>query len=124
MRRLIWLHTNTWQAPAIGRFQRVAAQGVGRVEAPDRQSSIAARTRSVTSAAVAFQSNGTEISTSGCDVTRTANFRRSGVATIQASAHEATLPDARSSELEPQLNSDHTGRIVAAQADTEQPGRR
>jgi hypothetical protein len=31
---------------------------------------------------------------------------------------------ARSSELEPQLNSDHTGRIVAAQAGTEQPGRR
>jgi len=51
----------------------------------ERQSSIAARTRSVTSAAVAFQSNGTEMSTSGYDVIRTANFWRSGVATIQPS---------------------------------------
>src|ERR1035437_5930912 len=51
----------------------------------ERQSSIAARTRTVTSVAVAFQANGKEISTSGYDVIRTANSRRSGVATIQPS---------------------------------------
>ena len=53
--------------------------------AHERQSSIAARTRSVTSTAVAFHANGMEISTSGYDVMRTANSRRSGVATIQPS---------------------------------------
>jgi hypothetical protein len=53
--------------------------------AHERQSSIAARTRSVTSAAVAFHANGMEISTSGYDVIRTANSRRSGAATIHPS---------------------------------------
>ena len=46
---------------------------------------MAARTRSVISAAVAFHSNWMEISTSGYDVIRAANLRRSGVATIQPS---------------------------------------
>jgi len=46
---------------------------------------MAARTRSVTSAAGAFHSNGMEMSTAGYDVMRTANFRRSDVATIQPS---------------------------------------
>jgi len=60
-------------------------QPLALIPAYERQSSIAARTRSVTSAAVAFQSDGTEISNSGYKVIRTANFRRSGVATIQPS---------------------------------------
>ena len=55
------------------------------IGADGRQSSIAARTRSVTSAAFAFHANDTAISTSGYDVTRTANSRRSAVATIQPS---------------------------------------
>jgi hypothetical protein len=44
--------------PATGRFNRIAAHADRRGEVRARQSSIAARTRSVTSAAVAFQSNG------------------------------------------------------------------
>jgi hypothetical protein len=59
-------------------FASAAARRARRGEAPQRQSSIAARTRSATSAAVAFQSNGTEISTAGYDVVCTANFGRSG----------------------------------------------
>jgi hypothetical protein len=39
---------------------------------------------------VAFHSNGMEISTSGYDVIRTANLRRSGVATIQPSKRNGT----------------------------------
>src|SRR6202167_3172640 len=60
-------------------------QPLALIPAYERQSSIAARTRSVTSAAVAFQSDGTEISNSGYKVIRTATFGRSGVATIQPS---------------------------------------
>src|ERR1039457_3074000 len=52
---------------------------------PDTRLGNGCSTRSVTSAPVALQSNGTEISSSGYDVIRTANFRRSGAATIQPS---------------------------------------
>src|ERR1017187_5601536 len=72
-------------AHGSGAAVRASVHAVGRGEAHERQSSIAARTRSVTSAAVTFHSNGTEISNSGYDVIRTANLRRSGVATIQPS---------------------------------------
>jgi len=59
---------------------------------PAKQSSIAARTRSVTLAAVASQSNGMEISTSGYDVIHTANLRRSWAATIRALEAFAQMP--------------------------------
>jgi len=48
------------------------------------QSSIAARTRSVTSAGRPFNSNGMEMSNVGYEAIRTANLLRSDVATIQA----------------------------------------
>ena len=77
---------NRWlRAGARGRHpERLEIQPEG--SAPgQRQFSIAARTRSVTSAAVAFHANNTEISTDGYAVIRTANFRDSGLATIQLS---------------------------------------
>ena len=77
---------NRWLPSARGgrHPERLEIQPEG--SAPgQRQFSIAVRTRSVTSAAVAFQANNTEISTDGYAVIRTANFRDSGLATIQLS---------------------------------------
>jgi len=99
------------------------------------QSSIAARTRSVASPGVAFHSNGMEISTSGYDVIRTANLRRSGVAMIQPSkrllrCRPAATTAASSSGLrsrgmvsESKINDGHEATILAFRGAQSSPRR-